>query len=87
MRERGAYGGQAPEPNACRQQPPAMVAITKEAHERGNKRVNHHEGHAQNAVPEVIDPERRLDLRADREEGIAIDVVQQVHAEQDREAK
>ena len=34
----------------------------------------------------IADVQVALDLRPDREEGVAVDVVQQVHAEQDRRA-
>ena len=36
-------------------------------------------------IPGLVDLQPAPDLRADREERVAIDVVQQVHAEQDRE--
>ena len=84
-RERGAHGGQAPQSHAARQEHPPVIAVSQHAHHGRDQRVNHHEGDAQHAVPEIVDVELLLDLRADREERIAVDIVQQVHAEQDRE--
>src|SRR5208283_4243597 len=40
---------------------------------------------AEHPVPLVIDRQIALDVRADREERVTVDVVQQVHAEQDRQ--
>ena len=67
------------------QQHTAVVAISQPSHQRRYERVDDHERPAEHPVPLVIDRQIALDLRADREERVTVDVVQQVHAEQDRQ--
>src|SRR5271165_2940834 len=83
--ERCPHGRQAPDGHSASQQHPAAVAISQPSHQRRYERVHDHERPAEHPVPLVIDRQIALDLRADREERVTVDVVQQIHAEQDRQ--
>ena len=76
-------GGHAPESHAEGEQLPSAIAVAQHAHQRRDDRVDHHERHAQLAELGVAEVELLGDRGPGGEEDVAIDVVQQVHAEQD----
>ena len=80
-----ADGGEAPEANAEGQEAFTVIAVTQPPHEGRGQGINDHEGDAQYAVLAVVEMELLLDDLADGEEDVAVDVVQEVHAEQDGE--
>ena len=82
--KRCPHGRQAPHGHSASQQHTAVVAISQPSHQRRYERVHDHERRTQHAVPEVVDVQVVLDLCSDREERVTVDVVQQIHAEQDR---
>ena len=61
----------------------AVIAVAKPAHQGGGEGVDDHEGDAEDAVLAVVEVKLALDDLADGEEDVAVDVVQEVHAEQD----
>ncbi len=86
-RKRRSDGRQAPERDAACDQKLAVESIAHPAHGGRDDRVDDHERRTQHAVLKVVDLEIVLDMGPRGEEGIAIDVVEQVHQKEDRQSK
>ena len=76
---------ETPEADAAENQELAIVPVTQPARERRDRGIHDHERRPQPTEPVIVDIQIFLNRRADREECIAVHVVQCVHHEQDRE--